>query len=742
MFKNVRCFLAPLLALWIIPSCSTYAADFNAVGREMSRLLQNGHYARLPFNADLSEKFFDSYLETLDPSKLYFLKGDIDELSEKYRRDLHNLLLNDESVPAATEIFEVFRTRLRERISASKEMLENEKFTFDGDRWIMNDREDADWPADAAAARMESKNRLEESLLSEILRREQIESRAKEQGKESPVKDDPDPRKKIALRYDRVLKFYEDFDTEEIANYFFSSVANSYDPHSDYLSARELDQFRLGVSNELVGIGAVLSSEDDGATKIQGIVNKGPADKQGDLQLGDRVVAVDSLNNGEWIDIMFMPIDKVVEKIRGKVDTSVALKVEPADGAGGETHIIVIEREVVTMKDGLASAEIHHYGKGEDIQKIGFLRIPSFYFDFDDRSKRVSVDVERLLKRLKKEEIDGLAIDLRGNGGGSLEEVRRLTGFFVGRGATVQIKQTNGHIQALDSDHRKPIYDGPMVILTDKGSASASEILAGALQDYNRAVIVGDSSTFGKGTVQQPVDIGKFLPLLADRDRAGYIKLTIQKFYRVSGDSTQKKGVIPDVILPSLRDVQESGEARYDNPLPFDRIRKASNFDSFNRQNLFVPLLQEKSEARRKKDQEFKYLDEDIKRLKQQIEENRSSLDKDIRQDEIAKMNERRKARNAERTERFARIEKRDAENLKIYRLSLDDVRSKDLPLVDRDEDRKRNMRRVKDKIADLNDAPEWPSGINYHTREGLNVLRDLVSSIKAGKIAGVLQKP
>jgi len=451
---------------------------------------------------------------------------------------------------------------------------------------------------------------------------------------------------------------------------------------------------------------------------------------------------VDSLNNVEWVDIMFMSLDKVVEKIRGKENTSVALKVQPADGAAAETRIIVIDRELVTMKDGLATAEIYEFDRGVSKLKLGMIRIPSFYFDYEDRSKRVSVDVEALLERLKEEGIDGLAIDLRGNGGGSLEEVRLLTGFFVGRGPVVQIKATNGHVKSLPSGSRKPTYKGPMAVLVDKGSASASEILAGALQDYNRAVIIGESSTFGKGTVQQPIDIASYMPFFGDDYRAGYVKLTIQKFYRVSGDSTQKKGVVPDIILPSTNDALEVGEAFADHSLEFDQIRKAGDFRAYNRDNLFIPVLRAKSEARLSEDQEFKYLREDIKRIEKRLEENRSSLNREVRRNEIAENDQRRKERNKERIERFAKIEKADAKAFKVYRLTLDDVKADKLPLVNREQDREQHMRRTEDKIADLDDTPEWPSGIDAEKREGLSVLKDLVEVFKEGKMAGILKKP
>ena len=490
-----------------------------------------------------------------------------------------------------------------------------------------------------------------------------------------------------------------------------------------------------------MGIGALLRAEDDGATKIEGSVNNGPADRQGELKLKDRVVGVDATNSGEFVDIMFMPLDKVVEMIRGEEGVEVGLKVEPADGAPGETRIIVIKREEVTMKDELTTAEVISYGEGENATKFGVIKMPSFYFDPEDRNVRVSLDLELILERLKKEGIEGLAIDLRGNGGGSLEEVRRITGFFVGKGPVVQIKMTNGHIEALKSPFRKPKYEGPMVILTDKGSASASEILAGALQDYNRAVVIGESSTYGKGTVQQPLEIGRFMPLFADHDRAGAVKLTIQKFYRVAGSSTQLEGVVPDIVLPSVRDALEVGEKYAKHALAHDDIRRAPEFEPLPRQNLFVPMLAAESVKRIEKDQDFKYVLEDTARLEEQLEANSLSLNIEKRRKEIAEADARRKARNAERIKRFAEIAEQDNKEFKMFRLTLDDVDADTLPEVDLKSDNERHMRRAKDEIADLDDTPEWPSGLDSTKREGLLVLRDLAGAVKAAEVAGVIKR-
>jgi carboxyl-terminal processing protease len=532
---------------------------------------------------------------------------------------------------------------------------------------------------------------------------------------------------KIMLRYKRVQESVETADEEDIANGLLSALARAHDPHTEYFSPREMKQFTVDISNKLIGIGALLRAEDDGATKIEGIVNNGPADKAGELKLGDRIIGVDSKNDGNWTDIMFLPLDKVVEKIRGEENSEVALKVEPADGAPGEIRVYVIKREPVDMKEEQTSAEVVVYRENGEETKIGVIRIPQFYFDQADNSRGVSSHVGVLVRRLKKEGIDGMILDLRGNGGGSLDEVERMTGFFNGKGPVVQIKKYTGQVEPHRSRSYKPLYDGPLVVLTDKGSASASEILAGALQDYKRAVIVGSKNTFGKGTVQQPIPIARYARFFKQDDRVGAIKLTIQKYYRPSGSSVQIKGVEPDVQLPALTDVLEVGEGHAKHALPHDLIRPDSNFKPFDGSHLFIPELKKKSEARVSANQDFLYLREDMARIKKQLDENRISINLAERKKENAENEQRRKARNKERRERFEAVEKKDEESMKIYRLSLEDLESDVLPEVDLKDDDERHMRRAKDEVADLDDTPEWPSGIDAVKREGLAIMRDLI---------------
>lgn len=737
MIKLSRFASTAALLLGIFLSAPAPAAEFELVGREMTRLLQNGHYARLAFNEDLSARFLERYLDTLDGEKTYFLASEVADFKRQHERSLHDHISTKTVMPIAEGIFEIYRSRVAGRVSYVRELIERDEFDFSEERGVVRDRKDAEWPADGPALQKIWKENLEDMLLSEIIRRERLQSRASEAGKPDPFRDGPSAKEKIAFRFDRLLKTVEGTNEEDVANYFLSAVTNAYDPHSEYFSANEMEQFKIDLSNELVGIGARLSMNDQGETEIYGIVNGGPADRQGDLLLGDRVIAVSPKNDGEWVDIMFKPIGKVIEHILGKEDAPAGLRVKRK--VDGEDVIleIAIPRGIVTMKDDLATARIYEYGSGEILTKLAVITIPSFYFDFDDTGSRVSVDVERLLSRLMKEGIDGLALDLRNNGGGSLPEVQRLTGFFIKRGPVVQVKSLNKQIRSLKSLHRKPLYDGPLIVLTNRGSASATEILAGALQDYNRAVVVGSATTYGKGTVQKTMDIADYMPIFSDRARAGWLKLTFQKYYRVSGSSVQIRGVVPDLILPDLNDAYEVGEGFQKYALPHDVINP-SDFNPRDRQDLFIRDLHEKSRERIDKEQYFKYLLEDIGRAKAELAKNRISLNRKTRMAELKESEDRRKIRTAERIERFVGVETEDKKTFQTYRLTLDDLEKESLPLLDLDDRSEDYIRQAIDEVADLEETLKWPSGIDSVKREGLHVLRDLVDAIRASRIAQI----
>ncbi len=711
-------------------SCSLQAeqpTDFNEVGRQVAILLQNTHFSRARWNQELSEKFLDTYLRDLDPRRMHFLQSDITRFKEDYGPRLHEMLLRKNSTVAAEDIYHTFIERAKESNAFINQVLK-EEMDFTKDEFIERSRKNSPWPKDRQEWETLWRASVKDAVLSETLRRETITRLAKEQGKENPLGKEKPPMEKVRLRYERLLHSITEADTDDMATAFLVAVTKTFDPHTEYMGYREIARFKDSMKNQLVGIGAQLQGEEDGATVIKGIVVGGPADKQGELKLNDRIVGVDSLNTGDVTDIMFMKIDKVVDLIRGKENTSVRLKVEPAGASPGETKFIVIQRGKVEMKDEQASAELIERKDEKGVnRRLGWITLPSFYMDFDNQEASCARDVEKLLRRLMEEKIDGLVIDLRGNGGGSLDEVRKMTGFFIKRGPVVQVKTELGQIEVKDSEAKEPIYQGPMVVMIDKTSASASEILAGALQDHHRAVIVGDSSSFGKGTVQQLMDVGRMMPFFARRDRAGTVKVTLQKFYRPSGDSTQLQGVKSDIVLPSVLDGMEIGEAYLENKLEFDQIRKASDFKPLDREKLSLPRLAEWSAARVKSDKDLSYTLEDMAEMKKRMDENQETLNKAKRDEEIANADAKRKARNQERKERYAAITQKDQQTMKFYKLSLGDVDAKrPLASYDPSQEDEKYMRKAKDETAELDDTPKWPSGMDPIKRESLAILSDL----------------
>ncbi|WP_338289146.1 carboxy terminal-processing peptidase [Luteolibacter sp. LG18] len=724
-------------------SASAAQADFNEVGRQVAIMLQNSHYASLPFNAETGQRFLDDYLKQLDPAKVYFTAADVERFKATYGDELFKMLVQSKGLDAANDIYGTFRKRVEARGEMAKKFLKDDPLDFTGHDTIARTRKDAAWPKDDAEADGLLRQQLKEAVLSETVVRELQAKMAKDQGKPDPTQSEVSPREKVALRYERYLHTIKDAATDDIADGLLGAVARSYDPHTDYMIDREASRFNDSMRNELVGIGAELKPEDDGTTRIMGIMINGPADREGSLQLRDRILAVDTDNSGTFTDIKFMEQNKVVDLIRGKAGTSVRLQVQPATAAAGETKIVTVARGKVEIKGAQASAGIIDTKSPEGTpRRLGWITLPSFYSDFSAGKTRCSVDVEQFVQRLTAEKIDGLIFDLRNNGGGSLEEVRRMTGFFTGSGPVVQEKNTRGLVKASDTDDRKAIYDGPMVVLINKASASASEILAGALQDYGRAVIVGDSSTFGKGTVQEPLDVSKMLPFFSNRDGAGMLKLTIRKFYRPSGSSTQLDGVASDVILPGPADSMEIGEKFLDHAFPHDRIKPAPGFNPPAKDSLFLSRLQEASAKRVKADKDFGYYLDDAKRSVELRDKNSVSLNLEDRRKELFDLDARQEQRNAERRERFKTLEQEDAKSLKLTKLTLDDLaKGAAFHPYDPAKENEEYIRRAKDPVAELNDAPDWPSGLDPIKREGIKVLGDLIEATENAKIAEVTPK-
>ncbi len=624
----------------------------------VGRLLEEGHYTRQKLNEDVSRKFLQTYLEMLDFSHLFFTQKDIDDLNAKYGSSMAGDVLLGNLKPAY-EIYALYTKRMDDRVAKIKELLK-QPIDFKGSATVELSRQKSSWPKDDAEADQLWRGRIANELLQEHLSEHPIEP----------------PAQLVARRYDRLARNVHEEDKDEQMKLFLDALAQAYDPHSEYLSKADMKNFSINMGLSLVGIGAMLRSED-GYAKIESLVPGGPAQADGRLKVGDRITAV-AQGPADYVDVREMRLDKVVEMIRGKKGTHVRLLVIPSDATDpSRRKNVELVRDEIKLKDQEARADIIiRKDENGDPIKLGWLTLPSFYADMDKHQKSTTRDVLALLKRLKKENIAGLVIDLRRNGGGSLEEALSLTGLFLKSGPIVQTKDYNGSIRVSANPDPGIAYSGPMVVLTSRQSASASEIFAAALQDYGRAVVVGDKNTFGKGTVQTILPIGRFASLLGSRsDEDGALKLTIQKFYRVAGGSTQLHGVASDVILPSLSDLPEFGEGALKNALAYDEVAKARYTKWSDSHSLFIDQLRRRSEERVKNDPEFHYVMEDIGRLRHKLDENRISLNEDQRKKELQDDKLRKETRSKERLAR-------NQEEPQIYRVTLDTVDKPNLQLI------------------------------------------------------------
>ncbi|HEY2713235.1 MAG TPA: carboxy terminal-processing peptidase [Chthoniobacterales bacterium] len=633
-------------------------SDDEQIALSVGRLLEEGHYTHHPLDDEISKKLLTGYLETLDFSHLFFTQKDVDAFTAKYGPTLDNDILNGDLKPAH-EIFGVFQKRVEDRVKKIKELVK-QPMDFKTNDTVLLSRQKAPWPKDDAEADELWRKRIENELLQEKLAEHPIE---------------PGP-KLVERRYDRMLRSVHEEDSDEQVKLFLDALAQAYDPHSEYLSAADLKNFSINMGLSLVGIGAMLRSED-GYAKIESLVAGGPAQTSGRVKVGDRITAV-AQGTKEFVDVRDMRLDKVVEKIRGKKGTKVRLLIIPANATDpAERKTVELVRDEIKLKDQEARADIiikkNH--DGEQV-KVGWLTLPSFYADMDSHKKSTTKDVLALLHRLKKEKIAGLVIDLRRNGGGSLEEAISLTGLFIKSGPIVQTKGANERVIISNDPDSGIAYDGPLVVLTSRQSASASEIFTAALQDYGRAVVVGDQSTFGKGTVQTILEIGRFTSLLGTRNQEdGALKLTIQKFYRVAGGSTQLHGVTSDIVLPTLTDLPEFGESGLKNALPYDEVPQAKYTKWSDSHSLFIDELKRRSAMRVAADPEFHYVMDDMARLRKKLDDNRISLNEDVRRHEVDDQKLRKETRSKERLAR-------NEEEPSIYRLTLENIDAPKLELV------------------------------------------------------------
>jgi len=604
-----------------------------------SKLLENSQFAHQKLNAELAGKFLDRYLDSLDGSHMIFLQSDIDEFA-RARPTLAEATREEGDSQLAHDIFKTYLERLGQRVTFVSEMLASDKFDFTADESFSYDRKDVPRPADLAAAK---------TLWTQQLRSEYLQEKL-------AGKKDEEIVKVLDRRTKRVVETMKKLDDNAVLEIYLEALAQIYDPHSDYMGPEQMKSFEIAMNLSLIGIGATLQS-DDGFCKIMELVPGGPAARSGLLKNGDRIVGVCQKDGDEFTDLIDLPLSQTVEMIRGKKGTTVFLNIIPASAADDSVRkTISIVREEIKLEDQQAKARIIDMPAGDETRRIGVIDLPAFYAG-EGNSKAgptsATTDVSRLITKLKDEKITGLILDLRRNGGGSLQEAISLTGLFIPSGPVVQTRSLDGEVEIGKDRDGKVAYDGPLVVLTSRFSASASEIVAGALQDYGRAVVVGDSSTFGKGTVQTIVPLSRVMQgqgLIPSSD-PGALKVTISKFYLPSGRSTQLEGVKADIVIPSLSDFPEIGESDLGNPLPWDTIQSA-RFTPSNRVTASIKSLRTRSMDRVAKDADFTVLKSEAERYRKIRADKTVSLNEAKRLKEKTELKERSETLKKERLAR------------------------------------------------------------------------------------------
>ena len=713
----------PLGILLMLLTCPVQALELSSrqsgkITEVVGQVLSQSHLRQKFLDNELSEIFFDNYIDALDLNHQIFLQADIDEFQERYRAQLDDFtlgVLNQKRVPNAApafEIFERFKERLVERRTMIEELLEAE-YVFNVPDQIQVKRSEEPWPTTAEEAKDLWRLRIKYDLLQGKIGDEEL----------TKVKE------RIAKRYDRLVRDYQSLEPDEILQIYLTSLASAYDPHSDYMSPTTAEDFYIkNVNNELTGIGALLRS-NEGYCQIVSLVPGGPADKSKQIKPGDKIIGV-AQGEQEAVDVVEMKLNKVVQMIRGELNTEVRLTIIPAKSVdGSETKVVSLIRDRIELKDQFSKARIISLPdeKGRT-RRLGVLTVPQYY-------DNVAADTAALLRRLEKEQVEGIALDLRKNGGGILPEAVALTGLFIPKGPVVQVQNYAKEKKILEDEDPSTIYNGPLVVLVSQLSASAAEITAAALQDYQRAVIVGDQSTHGKGTVQTLMELNRFK---GTPEQSGMLKYTIQKFYRIAGGTTQKHGVTPDIILPSIYDYMELGEANLPRSLEPDSIDPAS-FEKVNHVPSNLPELSKISQERIAMDKDFQYILDDIERYKEIKQRKTISLNEEDRSVEKQEEEDRNKQRRKERlARRFP--------GLKIHRITMDEIRDDqpavllfdgddesfyDEPEETKDEEESTDaLENIEENSYVGDDEDELDKRLDAYTREGLYILRDLIDQM------------
>ena len=583
-----RALLAFLLTISVSLSAVAIApiekqTEQTALFREILDRLATRHYRGQDINDDLSQRYLSTYIEMLDPLKSYFLQSDIEEFNQ-WSTKLDDLARRGDVAPGFV-MFNRLRDRLLEQLQANIALLESDyEFDYSVDETLVLDGEERQWMLTESEQRDYWRKRIKDSMIRLLLN-----------DKES-VK----ARELLVKRFTNQITQMEQRDSQDVFQLYANALASLYDPHTSYFSPRTTENFQINMSLSLEGIGAELRTEDE-YTKVARVIPGGPADLQGILKASDKIIAV-AQGDEELVDVIGWRIDDVVELIRGAKDSTVRLElIEGGSDSADSTKVIAIVRDKVKLEEKSAQSKIININQNGTDLKLGVIDIPAFYMDFEAYRKRdpeyksTTRDVYKLLSELREEQVDGIVLDLRNNGGGSLHEATMLTDLFIGTGPVVQIRNAYQQVSRDQRAMMRAAYNGPLLVMINRLSASASEIFAGALQDYGRAVVVG-SQSFGKGTVQDVTGLS-----------SGQLKLTVSKFYRVSGDSTQHRGVVPDIEFPSLYDKQEVGESQQDNALPWDNIHSVP-FKPLAGVKQFVPLLDAEHKLRISQDPDFLHL--------------------------------------------------------------------------------------------------------------------------------------
>ncbi len=614
---------------------------------EVIQQLNGNHFRTLTIDDQLSSRFFDEYIKTLDPSRYFFLESDIQEF-KKFK-----INFDDDFKKGKLENAFIIFNRFNQRQTAQLEKVianldPNVPYNFETEDTINTDRENAPWPTTVKEADIIWQQYIKLNLLNSMLNGKSLE----------------DSKKNIRKRYVNQLRRNNRIDAEQAYSIIMNSLTTLYDPHTNYMSPNDSENFDINMSLKLTGIGAELGVKDE-YTKVNRIIPASPAAKQGILQPNDRILAIAQGDKGAFVDVVGWRLDEVVQLIRGKKGTIVKLEVASAKADDSDTHVIVIKRDEIKLDEQAAKKAVFDVKtKNGNSYKLGIINLPTFYMDFEEAQKgnpnyrSATGDVLRLLRELTETNVDGVIIDLRNNGGGSLSEAAMLTDLFVDPGPVVQIRHGSS-ISRQPRAQYPAFYRGPILILVNRLSASASEIFAGAIQDYGRGLIVGED-TFGKGTVQKKMDLSH-----------GDFKFTEAKFYRISGESTQHRGVVPDIKLPDLFDTEEIGESSLDNALPWDTINPAPHQNYFKISE-YLPKIETEHLERLEKDPEFIFIEKQRQLYDSISNKKIFSLDlskrqkeqQDIEQQSLRMENNRRLAKGEKPFENYAALKaEKDPEN-------------------------------------------------------------------------------